>query len=167
MARPALDPEDRRTHVEKVRFNDAEHERLRRRAARAGESKVAKYLRELGLRGRVDYRERERRDGPSEPLPSSEEMARQIEAEMGEGAAEAGVRPSGRVASPGASGEPELGGALTPPARAEADRVGEARMGNEEAHAIFVQRRTTELHGQGKTTPVARRLAEAEWRSRG
>lgn len=44
--------------------------------------------------------------------------------------------------------------------------IHEAKLGDDIARRAFVERRTRELKGAGHTTPVARRLAEAEWRDR-
>lgn len=44
--------------------------------------------------------------------------------------------------------------------------VEEAQMTDDAAREAFLRRRTTQLVGQGRTTPVARREAEAEWRMR-
>lgn len=48
-----------------------------------------------------------------------------------------------------------------------AAEVAEATQLDDVAHESFLERRTRQLVGQGKTTKVARSLAEAEWRQRG
>jgi hypothetical protein len=48
-----------------------------------------------------------------------------------------------------------------------AAEVEEAKMGDQESHEAFVDRRALQLHGQGRTMRVARALAEAEWQRRG
>lgn len=56
------------------------------------------------------------------------------------------------------------------PAEVDAERVAaevdEAKLVDDAAREAFVARRTRELVGKGRTTPVARREAEAEWRAR-
>lgn len=47
-----------------------------------------------------------------------------------------------------------------------AAEIAEAKLKEDPAREAFIERRTRELHGQGRTTPVARREAEAEWRAR-
>lgn len=57
-----------------------------------------------------------------------------------------------------------------PPTAVERERiereVAEAKLVDDAAREAFVERRTRELHGQGSTTPVARAMAESEWRNR-
>jgi len=48
-----------------------------------------------------------------------------------------------------------------------ADEVEEAKLRDEEAYDAFVERRTRQLYGQGKTMLVARRLVKEEWENRG
>lgn len=48
-----------------------------------------------------------------------------------------------------------------------AAEVTEATQLDDVARESFLERRTRQLVGQGKTTPVAKSLAEAEWRQRG
>ena len=52
------------------------------------------------------------------------------------------------------------------PPRVEAE-IAESKMPDAEAEEAFMARRTRELYAEGKTTPVARALARAEWRDRG
>lgn len=47
-----------------------------------------------------------------------------------------------------------------------ADEVAEAQLDDPTARQAFITRRTVQLRGQGKTTPVARRAAEEEWANR-
>jgi hypothetical protein len=51
------------------------------------------------------------------------------------------------------------------PPQVEAE-IEESKLEDGEAHEAFVARRTKELFTQGKTTPLARQIAEAEWRQR-
>lgn len=44
--------------------------------------------------------------------------------------------------------------------------VEEAKLEDDPAREAFLERRTRELYGQGKTTKLARAEAEAEWRNR-
>lgn len=48
-----------------------------------------------------------------------------------------------------------------------AAEIAEAKMPDDAAREAFVERRTRQLQGQGRTSIVARREAEAEWRMRG
>lgn len=48
-----------------------------------------------------------------------------------------------------------------------ADEIAEARLDDPTAREAFITRRAQQLHGQGKTMPVARSLASQEWATRG
>lgn len=65
---------------------------------------------------------------------------------------------------------PPAPAARATPAEVDAERVAaevdEAKLADDAAREAFVARRTRELVGKGRTTPVARREAEAEWRAR-
>lgn len=59
--------------------------------------------------------------------------------------------------------------ALVPGAKPSANvdaEVAEAALADDPARKAFIERRTQELYGQGKTTSVARALATAEWEAR-
>lgn len=67
--------------------------------------------------------------------------------------------------------DPDRGSVYSEGADVERERIdidiaiAEAKL-EEAAHEAFIARRTRELHAAGRTTPVARREAEAEWRAR-
>lgn len=81
------------------------------------------------------------------------------------GILEPSAPPAAVSASPPAEGETSMA------ARVEevevAAEVEEATQLDDVAHESFLERRTRQLVGQGKTTKVAKSLAEAEWRQRG
>lgn len=66
--------------------------------------------------------------------------------------------------------DPDRGSVYSEGAGTERERVAvevaEAKLKDDAARETFLERRTRELHGAGRTTPVARREAEAEWRAR-
>lgn len=47
-----------------------------------------------------------------------------------------------------------------------AAEIEEAKLADDPAREAFIERRTRELHAQGRTTILARREAEAEWKTR-
>lgn len=48
-----------------------------------------------------------------------------------------------------------------------ADEIAEAQLDDPTAREAFIARRAQQIHGQGKTMPVARSLASHEWATRG
>lgn len=150
--RPALDKSLRRRHTLKTKVNDGELERIRERAAALGMG-MAEFLREQALSGRNErarMAEREGRELRKRP-PTS------IPPTRVDRAAEAARAVKGF----------NRGAAIVADADRVEQEVAESKMVDDEARDAFLERRTRELHGQGRTTMVARREAEAEWRNRG
>lgn len=75
--------------------------------------------------------------------------------------------PSNEGAKPEHSHDPPAQTAATVPDIEVAAEVEEAKMPDEAAREAFVERRTKQLIGRGRTSIVARREAEAEWKMRG
>lgn len=71
------------------------------------------------------------------------------------------------VASTEAAQRGELPGQTTVDQVIVDAEVQEARLQDPPAREAFIARRAKQLFGQGKTSAVAKRLAEAEWRARG
>ena len=57
--------------------------------------------------------------------------------------------------------------ALTPDGEVVKAEIEEAKLQDDPAREAFIERRTKQLVGQGRTTPVAQREARSEWERRG
>ncbi len=142
MGRPALPEWERRRHKLKTLVNDGELERIRERAGAVGMG-IAEFLREQALSGR------------NERVRMAQRVGR-----------EPGKRPPSSIPPVKVDRVAEAARDVAHRDRVRAE-IAEAKMTDDEARDVFIERRTTELHGQGSTTPVARRLARAEWERRG
>ncbi len=129
-----------------VRVTDEERATIKKRAATAG-VKVSEYVR-LAALGDLPT------SPPSTGKPSKARSARP--------AAEGRTSDSSSSIAAAKSEPPP-----TPIKGGVEGEVEEATLRDAPAHEHFLERRTRELVGQGKTTKVARSLAEAEWRRRG
>lgn len=134
-----------RTGTIQVRVNDVEKAQIRERALAAGKN-VSDYVRDRAL-GR-----RARTPGSvaggaaiTPPVPGKPQPADRAPVASNEGAKQEHPPASPTVAA----------------------EIEEAKMDDEAAREAFVERRTKQLIGSGRTSIVARREAEAEWRMRG
>lgn len=105
------------------------------------------------------------------PEPRTERLEVRIspleKALIAERALEAGQKVSDYVRDRALCRPPSNEGAKQEHPPAVAAEIAEAKLEDGPAREAFLQRRTQQLIGQGRTSPVARREAEREWEERG
>lgn len=123
-----------------IRLSQFQKERLEKRARAVGYS-ASEYIR------RVMAADLDDAPPPEKPIPGQTTVQEQV-AEVGD------ALTKGSAAK------------APPPAKPKAPPVEPPAQGGNAGEAEFIAHRTKQLFGQGKTTRVARNIAQAEWRAK-